>query len=137
MAQHALLLVVVFLQFDSSLLCHVHPNFWRVLSSYIGQLEILAVLFAYLTLPSAIVRGRRILHYIDNTSAIAGSVTVQPHELQQVSRLPHRTLTHSCSLAGPGARSSCSRGFHRAGSDTAGDITRPRAALRHVRFLGL
>ena len=48
--------------------------FWRVLSSYIGQLEILAVLFAYMSLPAAVLKGRRVMHWIDNTSAIAGVV---------------------------------------------------------------
>ena len=51
----------------------VYP-FMRVLKTYIGQLEILAVLFAYLTLPKQRTSNRPVLHYIDNTSSMAGSV---------------------------------------------------------------
>ena len=49
-------------------------TFFRVLKQYIGQLEILAVLFAYMTLPRTVVCGRPILHYIDNTSSMAGAI---------------------------------------------------------------
>ena len=45
-----------------------------MLRTYIGQLEILAVLFAYLTLPLHVVGNRPVLHYIDNTSSMAGAV---------------------------------------------------------------
>ena len=48
--------------------------FFRVLQTYIGQLEILAVLFAYLTLPQRVVCSRPVLHYIDNTSSMAGAI---------------------------------------------------------------
>ena len=48
--------------------------FFRVLQTYIGQLEILAVLFAYMTLPKHIVSNRPVLHYIDNTSSMAGTI---------------------------------------------------------------
>ena len=48
--------------------------FFRVLQTYIGQLEILAVLFAYTTIPHSLTRGRKILHYIDNTSSMAGAI---------------------------------------------------------------
>ena len=48
--------------------------FFRVLQTYIGQLEILAVLFAYLTLPKHVVCNRPVLHYIDNTSSMAGAI---------------------------------------------------------------
>ena len=49
-------------------------TFFRPLKTYIGQLEILAVLFAYLTLPSGRISNRPVLHYIDNTSSMAGSI---------------------------------------------------------------
>jgi len=55
-------------------------DFFRVLKSCIGQLEILAVLFAYMTLPKQITPAkhvtsdRLVLHYIDNTSLIAGAI---------------------------------------------------------------
>ena len=48
--------------------------FFRALQTYIGQLEILAVLFAYLTLPKRVVCNRPVLHYIDNTSSMAGAI---------------------------------------------------------------
>ena len=51
----------------------VYP-FFRVLKTYIGQLEILAILFAYLTLPKWLVSARPVLHYIDNTSSMAGAI---------------------------------------------------------------
>ena len=47
---------------------------WRPLRGYIGILEVLAVLFTYLTLPRLIMRGRPVIHWVDNTSAIAGAV---------------------------------------------------------------
>jgi hypothetical protein len=40
---------------------------------YIGQMEILAALTAYLALASHL-RGKQVIHYIDNTSAIAALV---------------------------------------------------------------
>lgn len=46
--------------------------FFRALQTYIGQLEILAVLFAYLTLPKRVVCNRPVLHYIDNTMQLHG-----------------------------------------------------------------
>jgi hypothetical protein len=49
-------------------------SFFRALQTYIGQLEILAVLFAYRTLPSSRVSSRPVLHYIDNTSSMAGAI---------------------------------------------------------------
>jgi hypothetical protein len=49
-------------------------RFFRVLKTYIGQLEILAVLFSYLTLPRQLVANRPVLHYIDNTSSMAGAI---------------------------------------------------------------
>lgn len=49
-------------------------SFWRPLATYIGQLEILAVLFAYITLPRALVARKRIIHWVDNTSAVAGAI---------------------------------------------------------------
>ena len=49
-------------------------SFFRVLKTYIGQLEILAVLFVYLTLPARVTSRRPVLHYIDNTSSMAGAI---------------------------------------------------------------
>ena len=49
-------------------------SFFRVLKTYIGQLEIFAVLFVYLTLPARITSRRPVLHYIDNTSSMAGAI---------------------------------------------------------------
>ena len=40
---------------------------------YIGQLELLAAVAAYTTFPD-ILRGRRVIHWIDNTSALAGLI---------------------------------------------------------------
>ena len=48
--------------------------FFRFLQTYIGQLELYAVLFCYLTLPSSLMVQRPILHYIDNTSSMAGAI---------------------------------------------------------------
>ena len=48
--------------------------FFRILQTYIGQLEIMAVLFAYMTLPLHVVSNRPVLHYIDNTSSMAGAI---------------------------------------------------------------
>ena len=72
-----------FVAFDPDASCYYYSayavprwvySFFRVLLTYIGQLEILAVLFAYMTLPRFLVSGRPILHYIDNTSSMAGSI---------------------------------------------------------------
>ena len=49
-------------------------SFFRVLKTYIGQLEIFAVLFVYLTLPARVTSRRPVLHYIDNTSSMAGAI---------------------------------------------------------------
>jgi hypothetical protein len=49
-------------------------GFFRILKTYIGQLEIYAVLFAYMTLPRHVVSNRPVLHYIDNTSSMAGAI---------------------------------------------------------------
>ena len=46
------------------ILSFVHPN------HCIGQLEILAALMVYLTLPAVRTAERRIFHYVDNTSAV-------------------------------------------------------------------
>jgi len=51
----------------------VYP-FMRVLQTYIGQLEIMAVLFAYLTIPRSRLTSRPVLHFIDNTSSMAGAI---------------------------------------------------------------
>ena len=48
--------------------------FFRSLLTYIGQLELYAVLFCYLTLPASLLVHRPILHYIDNTSSMAGAI---------------------------------------------------------------
>jgi hypothetical protein len=40
---------------------------------YIGQLELLAAVAAYTTFPD-VLRGRRVIHWIDNTSALAGLI---------------------------------------------------------------
>ena len=48
--------------------------FFRSLLTYIGQLELYAVLFCYLTLPASLLVQRPILHYIDNTSSMAGAI---------------------------------------------------------------
>ena len=50
----------------------IYP-FMRVLQTYIGQLEIMAVLFAYLTIPRSKLYSRPVLHFIDNTS-MAGAI---------------------------------------------------------------
>jgi hypothetical protein len=49
-------------------------GYFRALKTYIGQLEILAVIFAYMTLPQHVLASRPILHYIDNTSSMAGAI---------------------------------------------------------------
>ena len=41
--------------------------------TYIGQLELLAAVAAYYSLPD-IVRGESVMHYVDNTSAVAALV---------------------------------------------------------------
>ena len=50
-----------------------HPHIVRWLlgcrRNYIGQLEILAAVAAYFSVPE--LRGRRVLHWVDNTSAVA------------------------------------------------------------------
>ena len=48
--------------------------FFRLLQTYIGQLELYAVLFCYLTIPYYIVARRPVVHYIDNTSSMAGAI---------------------------------------------------------------
>ena len=48
--------------------------FFRLLGTYIGQLEIAAVLLCYLTIPKRVLSGRPVLHYIDNTSSMAGAI---------------------------------------------------------------
>ena len=45
--------------------CFVHPE------HCIGQLEIFAAMFVYLSLPNERLRNRRVFHYVDNTSAIS------------------------------------------------------------------
>jgi hypothetical protein len=44
---------------------------WDQRAQYIGQLEILAAVCVYLSLPEYMIVGREILHWIDNTSAMA------------------------------------------------------------------
>ena len=41
---------------------------------YIAQAELLGVLVSYLTLPDEFLRGRSIVHYIDNTVALSAVV---------------------------------------------------------------
>ena len=42
-------------------------------ATYIGQLELLAAVLPYTSLPE-LLRGRRVIHWIDNTSALAGLI---------------------------------------------------------------
>ena len=46
---------------------------WRARSQYIGQLELLAAVSVYYSLAEDL-RGRRVLHFIDNSGAMAGLV---------------------------------------------------------------
>jgi hypothetical protein len=48
-------------------------DYWRVSKQYIGQLELLAAVAVYYTLPD-LLRGRKIMHFIDNTSAVAALI---------------------------------------------------------------
>ena len=46
----------------------------RVRATHIGQLELLAAIMVYTTVPS-LVAGQFVLHFIDNTSALAGLIS--------------------------------------------------------------
>jgi hypothetical protein len=48
-------------------------DYWRVSKQYIGQLELLAAVAVYYTLPH-LLQGRKVMHFIDNTSAVSALI---------------------------------------------------------------
>ena len=69
---------------------------WRELAQYVGQLELLAAVAVYYSL-AAELRGREVIHFIDNSGAMACLIKNYSCD-QDSSRLVHTFWALACAL---------------------------------------